>query len=366
MSNAKRLYTLDLLKIIATICILGFHYQGHMQYVNEKGINFAFGPQLYGNVVELFFIISGFFLANSIARIKSGELSFFNFFKKKYLRFVPVCTVAAFAYYVIQKLRCSLLDLYLQDFSFWKTLQAALLINEGGAFPRSKINSPTWYISVLVICFVLFYFLTWLSTRLAVDETYLYIIMVMVGTSIYRMTEYENDFPFVNFMASRGYACVFLGIVIRQVIYDNKFQLKRLHDFLINKLTGALTLGVIVVAVLYKELSVDVLADWWYIFVFILFPACVLLMVNKCVSNSFVGRLSIWGVLGEISFDVFVWHMCVIFIWDILEFKGLMPFDMHSKLGFWIFVACMWILGAISHYCIYKPADKLLHRFSIL
>ena len=59
MSIGKRIYTLDVVKILASICIIFHHYQGEFG-VQFSHFNFHNGRFYFGYLVELFFIISGF------------------------------------------------------------------------------------------------------------------------------------------------------------------------------------------------------------------------------------------------------------------------------------------------------------------
>ena len=74
----KRIFILDILKIVATILIVFHHYQQILNVEFNK-INFFGGKFYFGHLVELFFLISGFLMFNYIEKIKQG-LSFEEFF----------------------------------------------------------------------------------------------------------------------------------------------------------------------------------------------------------------------------------------------------------------------------------------------
>lgn len=60
MQEKQRDYTLDFIKICATIIIIFHHYQQVTGAFFENKINFWNGKFYFGYVVELFFILSGF------------------------------------------------------------------------------------------------------------------------------------------------------------------------------------------------------------------------------------------------------------------------------------------------------------------
>ena len=79
-----RNYALDLLKILATSFIVLHHYEQGTQYAAFKFVSFYGGKFPFGNFVELFFIISGYFTYIYVQKIQHG-LEFKKFFIKKYL-----------------------------------------------------------------------------------------------------------------------------------------------------------------------------------------------------------------------------------------------------------------------------------------
>lgn len=73
MSN-NRNYSLDVIRIVATILIVFHHYQQIFAVTYPSGVNYYGGQFYFGYMVELFFVLSGFFMAPYIAKIQ-GRLS---------------------------------------------------------------------------------------------------------------------------------------------------------------------------------------------------------------------------------------------------------------------------------------------------
>ncbi len=67
----KRVYSLDALKIIAATLIVFHHYQQFTE-TEFKYINFYSGSFYFGRLVELFFLLSGFFTYQYIKKIYGG------------------------------------------------------------------------------------------------------------------------------------------------------------------------------------------------------------------------------------------------------------------------------------------------------
>ena len=93
----NRQYSLDFIKIVATIFIVFHHYQQFISGVFENGINYYGGIFNFGYMVELFFVLSGYFMYPYMKKIKQ-ELSFKKFFTTRYLRLIPLLAIAAFSY----------------------------------------------------------------------------------------------------------------------------------------------------------------------------------------------------------------------------------------------------------------------------
>lgn len=66
----ERFYSLDVIKLIATICIIFHHYQQVTGAFFEERLNFYGGRFAFGWIVELFFVLSGYFIYKYMERIK--------------------------------------------------------------------------------------------------------------------------------------------------------------------------------------------------------------------------------------------------------------------------------------------------------
>ena len=100
MESQDRQYSIDFLKIVATILIVFHHYQ--QIFIEQTGtwygkVLFYNGSFYFGYVVEFFFIVSGFFMYRYIQRIQEG-LTFKNFILKRTSRLIPLMAVAAVVY----------------------------------------------------------------------------------------------------------------------------------------------------------------------------------------------------------------------------------------------------------------------------
>ena len=212
----ERDYSLDFLKILATICIIFHHYQQVTGASFDHFINFWNGKFYFGYIVELFFVLSGYFMFSYIEKIEGG-LSFPQFYLKRFLRLAPMLLIGAVAYEI---LLVSYHHIYMSSWmditaSFWGIIIDALGIQEGWVLPNPCVNNPTWYISVLLLCYILFYFIVYLSHRICIPKEYLFIFMIFLGMGI---QTYAINLPFLNGSSARGFYAFFFGILLHETL----------------------------------------------------------------------------------------------------------------------------------------------------
>ena len=346
----SRNYSLDLLKIIATV-LLVFHHWQQVEKVTFPHVNFFGGRFYFGYIVELFFILSGFFMYRYISRIREG-LTFKNFFLKRYLRFFPLMAISAVTYEIvcIYYLRISGGADGDPLVTLWGTIIAALGIHSGWVFtaPNPAINNPTWYISVLLLCYIVFYYVTYLTNRVNLSPWYCYIFLIFLGIGI---RTFNISLPFIMPKTGRGYTCFFWGVILAKLFVDRKRPIsKTLYLFCIF-ITISIPL-LIVFAPNFISYGLDCTLT------FLFYPALIILFSSPVFGKMFSFQ---WiGTLSRISFNVFIWHICGLCILDILRVQNIINGQLTSPLAMIIFTACMFIVGTASHYLIEKPIDKMV------
>jgi len=352
MKGSERIYSLDFIKIVATFFILFHHYQQIMGVHFSNGINYYGGIFYFGYMVELFFLISGFLAAVCCEGICAGTIKFKSFIIRKYIRFVSVCFFAAWVYQAADIWRYKVDHIYTAGKTdFWDVVEASFLINRGGAFPASSVNNPTWYVSVLLKCLILFYFLTWCSKAFNVDEIYFYLIMILIGCCILVT---KTDVPYFNNPMARGYICFFCGIVIRRILYDNKYDLM-LRKRLFGK-TGLMIFITVFVTTLFWLLNADS-PNIRYVVMFVFIPSLVLLFLNRYIQQ--ILNHKILGLLGKISFDTYVWHICLMILIININSKMHLGIDFQQRYIMYIYATFAWCIGMLSYYLIEKSMGKI-------
>jgi len=343
-SGAKRDYGLDLLKVLASLGIFFLHYQQVFDVYFENHINFFKGFYTWGYLVELFFIISGFLIYKDIDRIYRAELTLDKWMAPRLVRLLPLLAVSVLVYQMADALHVKLIGetfFIEKDFSIFRTVVAGLGLQAGGIFKRGYINNPTWYISVLLICYVLFYVLTSASRKIGCKPYYLYALMIFIGIWLR-----DNHIEISE--TARGLYSVFFGVLLAH--YIKLWGVKR-REILLSIFVLALT-G----AILIFKPETDVI-DMNFASTFFVFPALIMLAEAPAVKERLnFPFLKSWS---EVSYNLYIWHMPFFVVVSIVHYLTNAAFS-YGKLSTMYICLAICLAGAVfSHYIIEKNLNRI-------
>lgn len=339
---AKRNYALDAIKVAATIAILFHHHQ------QVSGAVFTNHPNFWGSahfnwalMVELFFMISGFFAYRSLLECKEP---FGPYIGKKAGRLLPTAAVSACAYFALSCLYYFLNGKpwyfkYVPD--FFGLIVTCLGLQRGFGFDGSKINYPAWFISVLLICYACFYLLAKLCKKKSWRLEWVMLLAVIITQNLHQRI---NTLPFFNSEALRGYQAFPLGVLIASFI----------SSYRINKPIVGLCIASVASSaafIIFAPAFIDSSAA----FIFLIAPALIILAQTDTAQKLF--RHSFWSHLSAISFNTYVWQSTLQVLLGLIA-----PGIVFSQTvgGMYLFTLFAWIVGALSHYLIERPLTKYL------
>ena len=342
----NRWHGLDFVKVIATILIVLHHYwQAHNVYIND-GVNFFNGKFYFGHLVELFFVLSGFFMLRDVERLKHGT-GFRKFIIKKYMRFQPLMLITVIAFSGLAKAFEGLYQAPWSDYPIylWGIISSAIGIQGGWALPNPCINNPIWYISVLLLCEIILYVFVRISEKHQIPLEVFYAVMIFLGMGI---MEYNINLPFMNVMTCRGFYAFFWGLMLADILR------KRQQSGIVTIISGVIVVGLPFLIAFTSRSFTEEGSN--YLMTFIYYTAVVLVFTTKRANRFFSLRL--WEVLAEIAYNTYMWHSCVFIMAAILFFvMNIVPdfTDTGTIVGM---VAASCVVGAISYFCIEKPMRK--------
>lgn len=351
--NGKREYSLDVLKFIGIIIIIFHHYQQMTGTYFERMINFYGGKFNWAYVVDLFFILSGYFTYKYVENINEKN-RFFVFFEGKYFRFFPmiflsgvVCLILDWVYYV---------KILGQSFphSVWGT--ATGLTGSSFWFKCSNcfimLNSAMWYISVLLLCYVFFFFGTYVAKRWKISPYTMYAVIICVGIIMNAIcTTYKICIPFFTIDIGRGLCGFFLGVLFRHFL--EKYPIHHKH---ITWITAGGLLGFLVI--LYVKRT-EYFSDLWYVLCFLIYPAIILIFKSKPAERIFFDEKLKY--LGGIAFNAYIWHVAVLrFLLIVINLKAV---NLKSITAMVLMTCIIFLIGGISYFFIEKPVEKKIREW---
>lgn len=346
----QRNYCLDFMKMIAATIILFCHFQQVTGARYENHIRFSGGSFDFSAVVDFFFLVSGFLSLKYIAIIQDGQ-PFHVFYLRKARRLLPLVCISVATYEALALCYQSIYGTNLLDFplDLFGTVLASLGLQAGWVFTGHFVNNPTWYCSVLLLCYAVFYIGTRLAQRWRVRPVYFYLLMILLGCGI---VTYQIQLPFFNFYSSFGYYSFFTGVVLALALTRVRIS---------KSLVAACVAVIAVVAVLLIRQHELVSADARYLMAFLVHPALLIIAQSPLAKRIFTHPC--WGVLSQISFSVYIWHLPLLMGIYILMAVLRVDIDFSKPVSMYGFTLAAWLVGAVSYYCLEKPLDRLIGRW---
>lgn len=335
------------LKGCLAVCIVIYHYFGIEGFANGDQNAVLFYPVLspfyqYGYIaVEVFFMITGFLMANSYlgnydSKFLQMDFSQYCFHKFRYL--IPLAQIPG----VIIILYGVVVDRWLTNnavvpsftiFDAYKNLFFCgfTFFSFGGGL-TNYWNGITWYLEILLPCYVLFYVLIKNISK-GKQGSILLLSSAFVGLGIVLNVTAEALWQVAW---GRGLYSFFLGILIWYIVKRNT---KAKNTFLGEILAVNCTL-------LYMAwiLQVNIFDNAEYIGQYIVAPSVLFASINLPILKRILQSRSLQK-LGNISRALFLTQFIVFKLVDSLH-KGIFPnIDFHMKKIFGINMILIWIVA---------------------
>lgn len=351
--QTTRNHALDMAKVFATFFILFHHYQMVGIMITGKTIDevtfysstFQQGDFSWGYMVELFFLISGFCMWPYVQKIQQG-LTFYRFYTRRAARILPLVAISGIVCAAVLLLYDKVYGgaFWGKDPSLFGVVLQALGIQSGWGFADPSLNGVTWYCSVLLLCYLLFYAIVYWSQRLGVSPYYGMVFMIFVGCA---GQTYQTDWAFMDSTTTRGYAAFFAGIVFAVLLPPLQ---KWRGTFWV-----ALAFLPVFAAAFYKKGGN--LQYMPFLLTFVLYPA--LLVVLQHTPFTIVSRLPVWEGWARISYSVFIWHLVFyVLVYDVVKMVGVDPSALASLPMMLLCAAVLQPIGWLSYRFLEQPLNQ--------
>lgn len=309
--------------------------------------------------VEVFFTISGFFAYISYhIRIVDDKMSFISFMWGRIKRLYPTMIISVIVITIAQWISFDLYGNYAilnapdRRNSLLSVILSLLGVNCGWISNHDSlsINGATWYISILMICYILFYIASTVARRSRVCFFVFVISLMILGILI---LTFDFDLPLLYLSNGRGYTDFFMGVCLAAIYSAHESQKSRR----IMLITGIVLL--IVYAILRIVISRVYLC---YMCSFLFCPGIMLLFLNSRFLNAISDNATV-KYLGRISFDIYLFNM-PLFAWIVLIGRLLDIEINYSNIAVWLICAALNIAVAIIIRLILDKIHIILTRES--
>lgn len=347
--SEHRFYTLDALKFFTAIGIVFHHYQQVTGVVFSR-FNFYGGRIYFGYLVELFFILSGFFMAVHIEKHKGLQLK--EFLLGKMIRLYPAAIISGVVFCVSAWIFRFLTGFWWKNnvIGIWNAFVSLLLIHTGGVVPRNGIaaNNPTWYLCVLLICYILYWFILKIASKLKVSPIYFFILGLLVGMAVYG---FRMNLPFFNQYTARGYIGFFWGIILYFILLKRKYEVRiKYIAFSILVLCGIA--WIVEPNELYDNFSM--------ILVYLVYPSLIVIMLtSKIMYKLFYHR--VFGIFSGISFEMYLWHSPIMVISSIIVYITAYQPN-YTYVSMILFTILVFVISTILYFLVEIPVTQWLKK----
>lgn len=308
-----------------------FHYG---LILGETAINDILLTDYAGYAVEFFFLLSGFFMAYNykerIAKMTFGE--FVNKkIKKSYLQYVAACAfaiiVSAVEYLIFKT------NSYAENFDIKDIILTVLLLKIRG-FNGNPFGNVTWFVCVLICCYILFYLVCRLSKNNIIYRFFC-LLLIVLGIACIA----NGKYPLLTGDYGRGYLSFFLGCILWELEFHIECS-ERYRKAISVFVMIYLIVGIIILVLLSGE-------HLQIILTLCIYPALlyILLHFKPLIRVLTISRIQ---QLGSLSMPIYYSHYTFLVIVAMISGYGMLNIRFSES---WIEIAIIFI-GIILGYVI--------------
>ncbi len=345
----KRYYNIDFLRFIFAIMIVYYHMLPQINSFSSTPLLADLANkvgQTGPNIVNAFFILSGFFLLQSFD--KNPQQDTYKFAINKFIRLWPVM---AFSFLIV---------LIFGNFDKYNDILNVFFINSGlGLTLKSSANAASWFICVLFFLSIFFHYL--MKTFSRKNLIFICSIFTFWGFSIlaHAKTGLYSAIILPVFCLTagmiRGLACISLGIICAD-IWEKIENIKIKNTILNSIILGGIECLLLWYFIQYSAFHVrkfNIDTYWQLIFIGIFF----LFLLNKGFLSKFLNN-KLSKILGDFSYSIFVMHFPIITICKKYFWNNFAP-EISAILTFSICI----IAGILTHILIEKNINKIIKNW---
>lgn len=356
MKNKNYICAFDGLKGIGA-CVIAFTYHYFCSFGARPLNKYLYLGYMFGMYyVEIFFCISGFV---TFMHYSNTTITFNSFLKKKIQRLYPLflitTIITALLIYISRYITCN------YDFSgggvrdnLFHLFLNIIMLGAGWMEDVQAFNTPGWYVSILMICYIIFFLIQKCKMN---EKVYVYIIWCIIGLWIVHQNPFPQ-FPLVKMENGRGYLSFSIGCILAH-LYLNGF-LEKNKRLIIKLIFVLLTLIFCLVYVFSKDIIGDM-----YVFVGCIVSPSIILISLLCNKARILLESNILKKLGQLSYAIYLWH-CPFYVGiNLINYICSGKIDFCNNLTY-VFICIITIItAAILNYLVKKSCQAISNRMSV-
>ena len=229
MGKKREYVSLIYLRGIFILIIIFYHLGGNFGTILNKELEWCYewGGHL-GNT--FFFMVSGFLITHGYsARISNGEISFVDYMIRRSVKIFPLYFLTN-----VFRLGLNIAIVGIHTLKFDELLRVIFMAASGWVTNITPYNDPTWFVCVLMICYIVYYFVGMIKGKNKDIYYGLVFLIVMYGRSI---SVLGMQIPFMRSGDGQGLYCFFLGVVLYEIITSSYKNLNRVLLYMSNFLS---------------------------------------------------------------------------------------------------------------------------------
>lgn len=338
-----------------------FHYV--INFYNQPDIcpvvNSAFSLMAYFGAClpELFFMLSGFLMIYHYRdRISNERMDFGKYMLPRYVKLQTIVLVSMLATWIVRYVGKCMTNEWLMPLemdekrrSFAGFLLNVLGVPCGVVVDNWSINDPSWFVSVLLLCYTIFYVIVRYAKNVKIQQ----LICVALCVAGIFLLAVPVHVPLLYERAARGYVSFFAGVLLYDITKQQTEKQRMMRGFLCIPIMAA---GIILIR------STENGSVWYFL-------ACNFLiwmeLIYVCIFSKPGQEFFAWKpfqYLGILSMSIYLWNyptnVCIVLMQKVLHLE--IPYDCV-----WVWLAHVvvsLIIAAVSYILIERCLTPVLKR----
>lgn len=345
---------LNLLKYLGSISIAIFlHYDAHFLYLLHTHNSFKKDSFLeYLSINSNLFVIF-FFMASGILYYKVyyhkilNDNSLKKFFVGRIIRIYPLVLVTSCYMYLINILlfKYNKVLWYDGSLSLWDLFSDILFGGKAIFGLKNTLNSPIWYIGILMFCYFIAYILTKINKKY--HHFYIFSIPVFLGLLMYYS---HKTISLWNISIAGGLINFFIGVILGW-LFQKIDNIKQKKIRLTKKI---MFLELICFIIILTRHNHDLYMSNKYLsYSFLFFPELLILFYKSKILEKICNNRII-EFLGKISYSIYLWNFPILSTFYFLIINKYIKVKVES--GWFIFLnfSIHMVISIISYFIIDK------------